>query len=508
MTKSPEQLELSMVPSMHTFLRYRDLPYEAWYAIAEFVDNSTQNYLENRDHLPSELPVRIHYDAKERSIDIYDEAMGMDESDLLRAVVPGARPPNTKGRCEYGLGMKTSCCWMGRRWTVITKKKGVPFEFRLEIDVEQLAESDGRVVATRKAAKTDLHYTRITIHDMYQVFRTKTLNKIKTFLAEIYRFDIEEGWLRLEWNGEPLRFDGPALFRERLPDGKEREWKQPFELQFDDRKVKGWVGILHPGDLARSGFNCYRRNRLIKARWKVPELFPPKPGHLLHQRLTGELFLDDFDVTHTKDDFKWDDADPEEFGERLMQLPEVKSVRDKAVGTKFKDVATTNATIDLARDQLAPEMESAALVNQLSIAEASISLPEKQTPQEHTAYLDKLKGPVYKPIAWTIKYRGETKATAYFPKDMSPNDPYLDFMSTPKGDRVDIFININHPFAKALEEKDQEAFLTYVKMLIFEALAIWLAKCQGKETPSAREVSRAKDQLLRTEEVLQIDEVG
>ena len=37
--------------SNHTLKRYRDLDYEVWYALSEFIDNSIHSYLENKEEL-------------------------------------------------------------------------------------------------------------------------------------------------------------------------------------------------------------------------------------------------------------------------------------------------------------------------------------------------------------------------------------------------------------------------------------------------------------------------
>src|SRR6266566_9360881 len=163
MVNGQTKLELEMIPSMQSFLRYKDLPYEAWFAVAELVDNSTQSYIDHKDVLGPKLSVRVAYDSKERKLTVYDEAMGMDEPELRRAVVLGLRPPRPTGRCEYGMGMKTSLCWMGRKWSITTKKLGVPFEYYLEVDVEELAKGTGRVFAFAKPAPKDRHYTIINV---------------------------------------------------------------------------------------------------------------------------------------------------------------------------------------------------------------------------------------------------------------------------------------------------------------------------------------------------------
>lgn len=59
------------------------LNYKVWYAIAEFVDNSTQSYLSNEDTLNQLndfdfLEININYNVKENSLTITDNAFGME----------------------------------------------------------------------------------------------------------------------------------------------------------------------------------------------------------------------------------------------------------------------------------------------------------------------------------------------------------------------------------------------------------------------------------------------
>ena len=133
------------------WLTYQHFPYKAWNAVAEMVDNSVQSYLDNKTALDQEYGkdkdrffVRIDYSSDE-IFSIWDNAMGMDLTDLNRAVQLAAPPPNRNGRSEFGMGMKTSCCWLGGRWTVISKKLGNDTEYSVTIDVEAIAASDSPI---------------------------------------------------------------------------------------------------------------------------------------------------------------------------------------------------------------------------------------------------------------------------------------------------------------------------------------------------------------------------
>ena len=490
------KLELTMVPSMKSFLRLRDLPYDPWFAVAELVDNSTQSYLEHKDVLGPKVTVRVIYDTKASTLVVTDDAMGMDATELRRAVIMGERPPNTSGRCEFGMGMKTSCCWLGKKWTIRTKKLGQPFEYTMDVDVDALAESDGTVFAVPRTAPKEKHYTIIEVHELLHKFKGRTLGKMKEFLAEIYRFDIEEGWLELKWNDEKLRYELPTLYKEILPDKTERVWRKDFVISANGKPVSGWVGIMFPGDLGKSGFNCYRRKRLIKPRWKPERVFPEKPGHLLHQRLTGELYVDGFGVTHLKDDFKWENVDPEEFTDALFE--EVKEFRDKALKIRRTDRGQTAAAISFASQELKPILDSPALVESLQITERTLSLASTETPQQHAEFIKRLKTVPFAKLSWTIKYKGEYAASLYFPEAASPNDPYVEFDFAPGRKTLDVMVNVNHPFAHQFDDLSQESFQMYIQLLVYEVLAEWVLLKEGKVSPSPEQVRKAKDVLLRT----------
>src|SRR5215831_8951579 len=99
---------------------YRRLAYSPWHAIAEFVDNSTQSYFDNRAALDAQmqteddkvLTVSIVYDRDAGILRIADNAMGMSLADLERALHVAQPPANTTGRSKYGMGMKTGACWI------------------------------------------------------------------------------------------------------------------------------------------------------------------------------------------------------------------------------------------------------------------------------------------------------------------------------------------------------------------------------------------------------------
>ena len=110
---------LSILPS---------ISYKPWYAIAEFVDNSLQSYLDNKNKLKklhsSSWKLRIGVYITNTKIQIIDNAAGIAEKDYSRAFRAAARPENRDGLSEFGMGMKTAACWFSPVWEVKSKAIG------------------------------------------------------------------------------------------------------------------------------------------------------------------------------------------------------------------------------------------------------------------------------------------------------------------------------------------------------------------------------------------------
>lgn len=204
------QLELGL----DVIRSYKRLSYTPWHAIAEFVDNSTQSYFDNRSELDAvfqdtggKLEVSIIYNRDDGLLRVVDNAMGMSKEELEYALHVGARPQNTGGRSKFGMGMKTAACWMGNEWTVRTKRLGATVEHQITVDVERVAEGVNELPTQEIEGRnpTD-HYTIIEVVAHNRLFRGRTLGKIRQFLASMYRQDLRAGILELTWQGESLEW--------------------------------------------------------------------------------------------------------------------------------------------------------------------------------------------------------------------------------------------------------------------------------------------------------------
>ena len=246
---------------------------------------------------------------------IRDDAAGIALTDFARAFRPAEIPPDISGLSEYGMGMKSAACWYAPRWLVCTSALDEPVQRLVRFDIahivrDEIEELEGDITS----CAANIHFTEIVLDDPYNPVTGRTLGKVKEHLADIYRCYLRDGSLVLKVNGQPLAYEECEVLRApyyRDPKSIPVLWKK--EIDFDlggNQRVRGFAALRNEGKAGRAGFALFRRNRLIQGSggegWKHHEVFG-SPNSYRFQRLFGELHLEGFEVSHTKDGFQWID---------------------------------------------------------------------------------------------------------------------------------------------------------------------------------------------------------
>ena len=111
-----ENEELDIRPEAGILGVFSRLSYKAWYAIAEFVDNSTQSFFSNEDKLNqekiSQVHIQIKYLPNENELIITDDAYGMEIEDFKRSVKLDSKSEHSDTRNEFGMGLKTAASFI------------------------------------------------------------------------------------------------------------------------------------------------------------------------------------------------------------------------------------------------------------------------------------------------------------------------------------------------------------------------------------------------------------
>ncbi len=318
------QTKINIRPGVGMLGLFPSMNYRAWYALAELVDNAIDSYLHNKSRLVKaegrdyRLRVVIEVDPKDGGvIRVWDDAAGIAAKDYQRAFVTAEPPPDSAGLSQFGIGMKSASCWFAREWRVRSTALGEDVERTVEFDVPAIVHRNlESLQATTKKASPTSHFTEVRLWNLYKPPQTQTLGKMRRHLGSMYRQFLRSGEISIEFNGAPISFDEPKVliapsFKELK--GKPREWRREVDFKLaTGERVTGFVGIREKGSTREAGLALFRHRRLIVGSdddtYRPTEIFGT-PNSFSYQRVFGELELDDFDVSYTKDAFIWGDRE-------------------------------------------------------------------------------------------------------------------------------------------------------------------------------------------------------
>ena len=320
-------------PEVEFYHSFRALNYKAWHAMAEFVDNSVQSWLDHGKKklvTPNgkETPLIVDITVSKRKITVRDNAGGISHEDFDRALRPGAKPKQVEGSMNiYGMGLKSAAGNFSPLWSVKTTAIGENDLKTVVFDIEKITETGIEDLPIKKeviAARE--HYTHI---EMKKVYHEKSIwgkrtGKVKEHLTDIYRNYLRDGTLMLKYNGEFLKAPEVDLLKEEYVHAKELkiekspkiEWRKEFEFDVDEnprtglkRSVSGFAAIVSgKGGHSDTGMPVFVSRRMIKgsgdSKHKPREIYGTG-GTYRSLRLFGEIHLSNFDLTHTKDDVEW-----------------------------------------------------------------------------------------------------------------------------------------------------------------------------------------------------------
>jgi hypothetical protein len=480
---------------------YARMPYTMWFALAEFIDNSTQSRLNYAglvdEQLKSEntpLVVEIDYNAMKRELTIKDNSIGMSKDDLLAALKIAEPTKDSTGRSKYGMGMKTAACWIGNRWRIETAELTSGEEWTAVIDVDKIAAGDPKVPLTVKPVDGTAHYTRIIISEMNRHLQTRTEETIRAYLSSIYRFDLQAGTLKILYRGDEI----PAPPEDNFDvDMSGKPMREEFSTKIGGKDVKGFVGVLKQGAGGRkfAGFSLYQNQRQIKGfptAWKPSNIFgginDEGANNLVSQRLMGVIELDkDFNVSHTKDAVLFSGNEEEELEDYLNALTK-----------RFQEFASTRRGSDhdpIRRDKLKEmvnDLRSEFISNEMKDAITTTVLPPLEMILQNNATQAENVSEDDKAASWQIT--NDLRVDIWI-QDKSENDPYVVRYAAADKEVVNIIINRLHTYYAC--RPNVEAIYECFRQYIFDAVAEYYVRQKISVTPDS--VRRMKDSLLRAD---------
>ena len=520
MTQSEPIIGVSIQPDVGVLSVLPHLNYRPWYALAEFVDNSVESFLSHRAEVNAtdgnnpKLQVEVAIDSSEGgSISVRDNAAGIYENEYQRAFRLAEPPPHLNGLSEFGMGMKSAACWFGNQFSVRSSALGELVERTVSFDIEEIVTTKSATLpVASKPVPASHHYTEVNISRLHRPPQGRTITKIREHLASIYRVFIADGTLELRFRSagideilsytEPdILFAPPAesLLRRHKLQEEPIAWRKDIDFDLgSDMRVTGFAALRRRASTARAGFALFRRKRLIEGSgedsYRPQEIFGASTT-APYQRIFGELHLDGFDVSHTKDGFQWDENE-EPFLELLREhlnatpFPLIDQARDALYGTFRNPTSNLSGAVTEAVKDTSEVLKAAAppvLDEQIQTAPDG-QLPPQSLPQ----VLESWKEEFHLVINWAM-----WKVTVEVTNDPGVSEWIRVFDTGATGDvrQLGVSLSLSHPFMERFVGTDFDRIRPFVRL----AAAIGLAEITAREAGARQsgEMRRNINQLLK-----------
>ena len=484
----------------------RHLNYTPWFALAEFVDNAVQSFVQHRAQLEGiggarKLRVDIDIDASAPArISIRDDAAGIFPDEFPRAFRAAAIPPDRSGLAEFGMGMKSAACWFAPRWTVRTSAVGDPVTRTVQFDIANIISDDVKELEIKEEReRPEVHFTEVLLEAVFQVPVGRTVAKLKEHLTDIYRVYMREGLLELRFKGELLTYEEPNILRApyfRDRGGPVKLWRKNVEFDFGaGLSAKGFAALREPASTARAGFALFRRGRLIQGSGDEgyrPSFIFGQSNSYRFQRLFGELHLEGFEVSHTKDGFRWDDNEQPFLGllrehldsEDLPLLRQAEGYRSRAARSQLTAAArqAVTSTTQAMEARLPDVLPTVADAPTVETAETAFPVQPMLAGRRFTIQ--------FRERAWSINVEVTNDPAESQWLVLSDSE-----QAQANGRSIDIRVAMAHPFMVRFAQSDPEELEGLLRVAAALALAEILAR--GSGVRGAATVRRNINDILR-----------
>lgn len=324
-------------------------------------------------------PIRADIDIDPgKSIQLGDDACGMDKDTLIKALTLAYKMDRDKGvrkrKGMYGLGMKTAASSLGRKWEIWTRSAEDKCDYyalvdlagfreakaKWELEIETLDRKTPSPLGSRKSG-TVIRVTQVKDKD-------PDVSVLEKQIGSAYRVEIQKFQDQIFIGGNPIEVGDPNIV-----EGSKKEIRFTLKCKGKQHEVTGWWGRLpkYMND-GNYGFNLYREGQLVESNFKSPWFNP----HNTVSNFTGELTLDFIEPNYHKKGF---DTQQEEWKALCIEMrkqmePIMSEVRKFKAGDVRRGSSGAGAKAGAVRAiQTAPgelnEPEETAAPPSLSVAE-------------------------------------------------------------------------------------------------------------------------------------------
>ena len=335
MNKSVNRLGVDLSPDYEMYKILQQHNYEIEEALAEFIDNSIQSFIECRRSLKAKSKViDISVSNGGKDIEIEDNAGGISRTRFNKAMKPGRgqlKPHSPQSLSKFGIGLKTAAMWLTNTWNLETRAIRVKERIFLEVDLDKMMRSnDSSELFSTYSKEVDInkpHYTKITLKNC---IKTSHLNKkrcedvILPYVLETFH-KFRGIKINLKFDGDTIEANkkklylkdnglSPTLYERKFgsnhepekKNGRKERWEKKISFKKDKLQVRGYVRIMEEGSYFQPGIRLFRNKRVIMgtgAHRNIAEVIFGTKNKYGAQRIYGELHLKGFTVNYQKNGF-------------------------------------------------------------------------------------------------------------------------------------------------------------------------------------------------------------
>lgn len=299
---------INIVPDVSLFAKLGNANYTVSEAISELIDNSID---------AREDKVNINIKISKNEVIVEDDGRGMSKEDAVNSIILGKSSKKTGELGHFGMGLKTSCMSLGKKFSVHTTVRGSKEQYSIDFDAEEWEKKNKWDQQINISNNSDLSEsgTKIHINKLKFNLHKNLIESLLSHLSERFGVFVNNKEVSIKVNNNLVKASELKLVDDS---------KKDFIIELNNgEKIKGWTGILEKGSQEKSGFNLYRYNRLIRAHEKLGYQYHPSK-----MWVTGEIHLNPIPVTHNKREFITTDPLFAEFFEKFKDI--LKEVIDKS----------------------------------------------------------------------------------------------------------------------------------------------------------------------------------
>lgn len=326
-------LTVDVAPEMMLYKVLQGQSYGEEAALSEFVDNSIQSFIDNKDAIierdkKQDFIIDIKIDTKNQTIAIEDNAGGIHRDNLQQAVTMGrdsSNPHQNNRLSVYGMGLKSSAIWFSSQWKLETSCIDSTEKLSFVFDLDNLLASNSSEVSVGvEVEDKSKHYTKITLLNHYRISNPEFYkNVVLPFLSETF-FRFKDVKVNIIHDDVVILADEKNMFVPAAPLSARKfnkpgeieninseliTWEKNIDFDVGGRSVYGFIRIMNKGSYGQPAIRLLRNQRVIQGtslKPNLPESITGTKNKYGAQRIYGEIHLDQFSVNYQKTGFNED----------------------------------------------------------------------------------------------------------------------------------------------------------------------------------------------------------